>query len=136
MFIKFNPMGNFNEDQNVNEMDYVYNTSIFSGFKRIIQSKTFKGGNITLIFGGIELDFSYASPASPAIIDINQAFGEVKLFLPDDWFVDTQINHLLSVVKEHRFNPAQNASSGKVLVIKGFSVFAAIEINPARASNI
>ena len=129
-------MDNFNADQNVNEMDYVYNTSIFSGFKRIIQSKNFKGGNITLLFGGIELDFSYASPASPAIIDINQAFGEVKLFLPDDWFVDRQINHLLSVVKEHRFNPAQNASSGKVLVIKGFSVFAAIEINPARASNI
>lgn len=136
MFIKHNAMDNFNGAQYENEMDYVYNTSIFSGFKRIIQSKTFKGGNITLIFGGIELDFSYASPSSPAILDINQAFGEVKLYLPDDWFVDNQINHLLSVVKEHRFNPAQNAGSSKVLVIKGISLFAAIEINPARAANI
>jgi hypothetical protein len=60
----------------------------------------------------------------------------VKLFLPDDWYVEQDINHLLSVVKERRRNPAQNAGSGKILVLKGISLFAAIEINPARAANI
>jgi len=130
-------MENFASQQTANEADYIYNTSVFGGFKRIIQSKNFKGGEITLIFGGVELDFSFADLTSPAAIDITQAFGEIKLFIPSDWQLVDDITHFLSVVKDHRFVPCNvTPDNNKQLILRGFSALAAIEVLPARAANI
>lgn len=130
-------MENFASQQTANEADYIYNTSVFGGFKRIIQSKNFKGGEITLIFGGIELDFSFADIPSPAAIDITQAFGEIKLFIPSDWLLVDEITHFLSVVKDHRLIPGSYApDNNKKLILRGFSALAAVEVQPARIANI
>jgi hypothetical protein len=110
-----------------NEMDYVDSTSIFSGYKRIVQSKNFKGGNITILFGAVELDMSYAD-VSTAVIDVTQAFGEIKLFVPLGWRIENNVTHFLSVVKDHRIDASQNFQYTKRLVLKGFSTFAAFEI--------
>jgi hypothetical protein len=109
------------------EWDYINSTSIFSGFKRIVQSKNFQGGNITIIFGAVELDCAHAD-LTTAVIDVIQAFGEVKLFVPRGWRIENQINHFLSVVKDHRLDARQNNEYAKLLLLKGFSTFAAIEI--------
>jgi predicted membrane protein len=130
-------MENFASQQTANEADYIYNTSVFGGFKRIIQSKNFKGGEITLIFGGIELDLSFAGLTAPAAIDITQAFGEIKLFIPSDWQLVDDITHFLSVVKDHRFLPANAIpDNNKKLILRGFSALAAVEVLPARVANI
>lgn len=130
-------MENFTSQQTANEADYIYNTSVFGGFKRIIQSKNFKGGEITLIFGGIELDLSFADITAPAVIDITQAFGEIKLFLPIDWQLINEATHFLSVVKDVRFVAgAPNPNSNKILILRGFSTFAAVEVLPAHIANI
>lgn len=129
-------MENFTQ-QPVNEADCIYNTSIFGGFKRIIQSKNFRGGEITLIFGGVELDLSFADVTSPAVINITQAFGEVRLFVPAEWRLVHETTHILSVVKDLRFVTAEpNENSSKVLVLRGFSMFGAVEVLPARVANI
>lgn len=130
-------MENFVSQQTGSEADYIYNTSVFGGFKRIIQSKNFKGGEITLIFGGVELDFSFADLTSPAAIDITQIFGEIKLFIPSDWQLVDDITHFLSVVKDHRFMPDDIIpDSNKKLILRGFSAFAAVEVLQARVANI
>lgn len=130
-------MENFAEQQTANEADYVYNTSVFGGFKRIIQSKNFKGGELVLIFGGVELDLSFAGLTAPAVIDITQAFGEIKLFLPPDWKLRDETTHILSVLKDHRYIPENpSADNNKVLILRGFSMFGAVEVQPARIANI
>ncbi len=126
-------MENFTAQQEVNDNDYIYNTSIFSGFKRNIQSKNFRGGAVNLLFGEVELDLSFAGLTSPAVIDITQAFGAVKLYVPTDWQVIHQTTHLLSGIKENRFLAvAQNTDSEKILILRGISFLAEVKILPAR----
>ncbi|MEO6977238.1 MAG: hypothetical protein ABI113_02635, partial [Mucilaginibacter sp.] len=61
-----------------NPDDYINTTTVFGGVKKTILSKDFRGGQISQLFGGTELDFTHADLAGVAILDIQQGFGEVK----------------------------------------------------------
>lgn len=90
-----------------------------------------------MIFGGVELDLSFADLTAPAAIDITQIFGEVKLFIPNDWQVVHETTHFLSAVKDLRYLAGTPApENNKILVLRGFSMLAAVEILPARVANI
>lgn len=129
-------MENFTTQASPNEADYIYNTSVFGGFKRIIQSKNFQGGEINLLFGEVELDLSYADMNAPVVIDITQGFGTVKLYVPSNWRVVDQSNHFLSNLRDKTFfagAPVNN--NDKVLILRGFSFLAEIKVLPARFAN-
>ena len=129
-------MENFTAQQDVNDADCIYNTSVFSGFKRTIQSKNFRGGSINLLFGEVELDLSFADLTSPAVIDITQAFGAVKLYVPTDWQVIHQTTHFLSSINDKYFIAvSRNTNSEKVLVLRGLSILAEVKVKPARFNN-
>jgi predicted membrane protein len=111
-----------------NGEDYISATAVFGGIKRTILSKDFKGGKIHNLFGGTELDFTHADLTGTAVLDISQAFGETTITVPGDWRIETDFSQLLGVVEDARDNVYQTKSSDKVLMLKGLSVFAAVEI--------
>ena len=111
-----------------NAEDHINATAVFSGIKKTILSKDFKGGRITNLFGGTELDFTHADLTGAAILDISQAFGETTITVPDDWRVETDFSQLFTTIDDYRNNVYQTKKSDKVLVIKGVSVCAVVEI--------
>ena len=112
-----------------NTEDQININSVFSSIDKPMITKDFKGGKINNMFASTELDLSNADLAGMAILNISQVFGEITLTVPSDWHVEVDLSQLFAVVDDYRENKYGAKSSDKVLVIKGTSVFANIEIH-------
>jgi predicted membrane protein len=108
--------------------DFIDSTSVFGGVKKNIISKNFKGGDITNIFGGSEIDLTQADINGTVVIDLTQVFGGTKLIVPSNWQVKAQMAAIFGGVEDKR--SIQNAAldPNKVLVLDGTSIFGGIEI--------
>ncbi len=119
----------YSKDKSVNE-DVIDSVSIFGGIKKNIISKDFKGGTITCIFGGAEINLSQADIIGRVELEMTQVFGGTKLIVPAHWNIQTEMMvAVLGGIEDKR--PVQKDFVGdinKVLVIKGSSVFGGIEI--------
>ena len=107
---------------------YLDDVSIFGGGIKIIQSKSFKGGNITAIFGGSEFDLRQVEMASDfAVIDVFTLFGGTKFVIPEGWNVKSDAISILGGLSDKRVvHPGP--SEGKTLVIKGLVMLGGVEI--------
>jgi hypothetical protein len=108
--------------------DVIDATAIFGGVNKSIFSKNFRGGDITNIFGGTELDFTHADINQRAIIDVTQVFGGTKIIVPSNWQVIVDMSAIFAGTDDKRMKSIQTAKSDKVLIIKGVSLFAGLEI--------
>jgi predicted membrane protein len=108
--------------------DYLDAVSIFGGVKKTILSKDFKGGEIVNIFGGAELDFTMAEINGRVIIDITQVFGGTKIVVPSHWQVVSDVAAVFAGFDDKRMKSTAAANSDKILVLKGVSIFAGIDI--------
>lgn len=112
---------------NVDELDEV---AILGGGKKIVSAPDFKGGKITAIFGGSELDLTSCEIVDgPVIIDLVAIFGGVSLFVPDDWTIKTDVVAILGGFSDSR-KPSRLLvkDESKVLIIKGFVLLGGGEI--------
>jgi len=115
---------------NINDADEMIDVnSFFSGVKKTVINKSFKGGQIYNIFGGVDLDLSQSDIDGIIVIDITQVFGGVKLIVPSHWEVKNEVVSILGGIEDKRRNlSALNIAEGKTLIIKGTSAFAGIDI--------
>lgn len=107
--------------------DYLDAVSVFGGTKKTILSKDFKGGEIVNIFGGTELDFTMADINGTVIIEVVQLFGGIKMVIPPHWQVVADVAAVFAGVDDKRRTNVP-LSTDKILVIKGTSIFAGIDI--------
>ena len=114
--------------QSILSEDYIDSTSIFGGIKKNIISKNFKGGDITNIMGGSEIDLTQADINGVVTIDLTQVFGGTKLIVPSNWQVKAQMAAIFGGVEDKR--SIQNAAldPNKILILDGTSIFGGIEI--------
>jgi hypothetical protein len=108
--------------------DYLDAVSVFGGIKKTILSKDFKGGDIVNIFGGAELDFTQADINGRVIIDITQIFGGTKIIVPSHWQVVSDIAAVFAGFDDKRMKNTASPNSDKILVLKGVSIFAGVDI--------
>ena len=109
--------------------DYFNVHSVFSGVKRTVLSKDFKGGSISCVFAGVEIDLTQADITDKVVIRMEEVFGGTKLVIPADWVVQNEIEGIFHGVEDkrsYRSNVAPNPN--KVLILRGTAVFAGIEI--------
>ena len=77
------------KEKRVSTRDSVNHLAIFSGINARNESKGFKGGIVTAIFGGVDLDLTDAEIAGGnAEMDVTAAFGGVDLYVPRHWKVE------------------------------------------------
>jgi hypothetical protein len=108
--------------------DYLDAVSVFGGVKKTILSKNFKGGEIVNVFGGAELDFTQANINGHVVIDITQIFGGTKIVVPPHWRVVPDMAAVFASVDDKRIRTSAPADSDKILVLKGVSIFAGVDI--------
>ncbi|MFD1258792.1 LiaI-LiaF-like domain-containing protein [Mucilaginibacter terrae] len=108
--------------------DFLDSLSIFGGVKKIVLSKDFKGGEIVNIFGGSEVDFTRADINGTVMIEITQVFGGVKLIVPPHWQVQSDMAAVFAGIDDKRFGNAAAQTSDKVLILKGISIFAGVDV--------
>jgi len=109
--------------------DQIDDVAILGGNERRINSKNFKGGKITSIFGGTQISFIDAELAEGEIvIDMFSLFGGCTLIIPKDWEVKVEVISILGGFADKRiFGEADSGQKG-VLIIKGMAIFGGGEI--------
>lgn len=99
--------------------------AVMSGNQGKNSSPDFRGGEITAIMGGVELDLRGASIQTEAVVNVFAVWGGIVLKVPNDW---TVINNGIAIMAgiEDKTVPAMN--SGKRLVITGYALMGGVEI--------
>lgn len=111
------------------EAGYIKESNIFGGSKRKITPSEFKGGKITCIFGGSEIDLTQATLAEGKnVLEISAIFGGVSLIVPSDWMVHVEVNSILGGFADKRHLFKTDANSNRELFIKGSTIFGGGEI--------
>jgi predicted membrane protein len=118
----------FGSEKSSSSEDTIDIDLVFSGFRKNIISKDFKGGTISCVFGGGELNLSQADINGVAVLEIKQVFGGVKIIVPANWEVKTdETSAVCGDVSDKRAQQT-NANPDKILVVKGSVVFGGIDI--------
>jgi len=113
---------------NQTDGEFIDATSIFGGVKKKILSKNFQGGDITCFMGGAEFDLTQSDIQKPVVIDVTQVFGGTKLLVPANWDVKSEVVAIFSGVEDKRPVLGTAVDPNKILIIRGTSIFAGIEI--------
>lgn len=109
-------------DENI--VDYF---TMFSSIENTNYTKHFKGGKLTAIFAGIELDLRNAEMEDDtAVVNVTAIFAGIDIIVPSHWNVEVQATPILGGVEKHtKYNRDENAPT---LKINGTAVFGGIEI--------
>jgi predicted membrane protein len=110
--------------------DYIDYVHIFSGGERQIVSENFRGGRVTAIFGGSEIDLTKAKlAAGVSELEIACVFGGTTIIVPDEWNVKIDVVPILGGFGDSRkLNPGRTSDLSRQLVIKGAVVFGGGEV--------
>lgn len=104
--------------------------SIFGGSSKFFISEAFKGGNITSIFGGNEINLSGCKlAAGENIIDVVAIFGGTTIIIPKEWNVIVDVFPIFGGFgTKGKRDPMMVVEKDRVLRIKGIVIFGGGEI--------
>lgn len=108
--------------------DTINAQALFTGIQKRVLSKNFMGGKVSAIFGGTDVDLSQADLADGAIINIEVAFGGVKLVVPPHWDLQINVTNVFAGIEDKRMYPQTPTDGTKVLRIYGSVIFGGLEI--------
>ena len=105
---------------------YFDSTNILGGGKIRVTSSPLKGGKITCIMGGAEIDLTRTDIEGEAILDLFTFMGGAEIRVPDHWNV---VNEMMSIMGGFEDKKAAVAdSTGPTLRIKGTTIMGGCEV--------
>ena len=108
--------------------DFLTGSWVFGNGASRAVSQNFQGGDLSVTFGGMELDLRAAALAEGgATLALEVIFGGVKVKVPDNWQVTVTSGTHFGGVTENRRQPAPEDTAGQ-LTITGKLVFGGLEI--------
>jgi len=115
-------------DKRTSSSDRIEMETIFSGSQQKISSDNFKGGNLSVLFGGATLDMrgSAIVQSDPVILDVNVMFGGLELIVPPEWRVETSGSPVLGGIDNKCV--VSTDSNAPLLKVNYFVMFGGIEI--------
>jgi len=103
----------------------VSNTAFMSGGVVRCDSQDFRGGELTAVMGGLELDLRQATIQKEAVLNVFALWGGIEIRVPQDWSVVTNGVPILGGIEDKTIPPMQPA---KRLVIDGYAIMGGVEI--------
>jgi predicted membrane protein len=100
-------------------------TAILGGFERRVTTPNFRGGEVTAIMGGCELDMRGSSIQGEAVLNVFAAMGGISIKVPPDWAVILHGTPILGGFEEKTIAPPDQS---KRLVIKGYAIMGGVEV--------
>lgn len=108
------------------EEEYSNESAIFWGVEKSVIGKNYKGGNLTAVFGGIDLDLRKAEFIDGAKINTFVAFGGIELRLPEHVEVISKGVGIFGAY-ENKTNVPSDEKKIKVIV-DGTALFGGVDI--------
>ena len=103
-------------------------TAVFSGTKRRVEAQNFKGGEVTAVFGGSDLDLTGAGlEGGQAAVEATAIFGGVNIIVPRDWKVVLDGTPILGGVTLKHTNPPESEVKA-TLHVRGTAIFGGVTV--------
>lgn len=120
----------FGASENKISKDSIDDVAVFGGGTKVITSDNFKGGNITAIFGGSEIDLTACKLAEGNnVINITAIFGGSTIIVPRDWNVLLNVTPIFGGFSNKiKREPNLTVDQSRSLLIKGVALFGGGEI--------
>ncbi len=100
--------------------------AVLAGINRGSNSKTFRGGDLTAVMGGCQIDLRQASIEGDAVIDVFAMWGGIEIRVPENWSVSGRVTPILGGY-EDKTHPVHDATTQRLLV-RGFAIMGGVEI--------
>ncbi len=110
--------------------DTIDDVAIFGGGNKVIYSDNFRGGNITAIFGGSEIDLSNCKLAEGTnVLDIVAIFGGSTIIVPKDWNIQLNVTPMFGGFSNKSVKlPNVEIDKTRILIVKGIAIFGGGEV--------
>ncbi len=106
--------------------------ALFGGVERRVSINNFRGGVITAVFGGVEVDFRSADiEGEEAIVLVEAIFGGIEITVPDRWNVTFQGQSIFAGFTDEtrpQLPDPTGAPVRKTLVLRGRAIFGGITV--------
>lgn len=100
-------------------------TAMLGGLQRRVTTRNLRGGDITAVMGGCELDMRAASIQGEAVINIFAIMGGITIKCPTDWTVVLEGTPILGGFDEKTAPPPDHS---KRLIVRGYAILGGVEI--------
>jgi predicted membrane protein len=100
--------------------------AVLAGVNRGNNSKTFRGGSLTAVLGGCQVDLRQASIEGEAVIDVFAMWGGIELKVPENWSVTGRVTPILGGYDDK--STAVRDSVTQRLVVRGMVIMGGVEI--------
>lgn len=102
--------------------------AILGGFNKSCNSSNFRGGELTALLGGGEVDLRHASiEVDQAVLNTHAFMGGLEIYVPSDWTVTCKVLPFMGGVEDKTVTP--QTGSEKKLLIRGYAIMGGIEIH-------
>jgi Domain of unknown function (DUF5668)/Cell wall-active antibiotics response 4TMS YvqF len=108
------------------EFDYM---AIFGGIKQRVTAKNFRGGRLTALFGGFEVDMTRADiEGTAAVIDASALMGGGEIRVPPTWVIEIQGIAILGGYTDETHQETADPATAKRLIVKGIAALGGVVI--------
>jgi predicted membrane protein len=121
------PQATFGKDVPPDSDSIINGFAVLGGFHRSSNSQDFRGGELSAVMGGCEVDLRQAAMKEPeAVLNLLAIWGGIKLRVPNTWSVSIQGTPLLGGYDDKTIQPT--GPGARRLIIKGTALMGGIEI--------
>ncbi len=100
-------------------------TAVMGGYARRLVTPDFRGGEISAIMAGCELDLRQSSINGDAVLNVFAMFGGIQIKVPPDWTVVLRGTPMLGGFEEKTALPPDGS---KRLIIQGYAIMGGVEV--------
>lgn len=103
-------------------------TAILAGVERRVSSQDFRGGHVTAIMGGCNLDLRGAliTPPHQPVLEVFTLCGGIEIRVPEDWTVVSELEVILGGVDDRKAGPPKDES--KRFILRGTVLMGGVEV--------
>lgn len=101
--------------------------AFLSGVERSCRTQDFRGGELTAVMGGCEIDMRQsAMEQDEAVLNIFCLMGGIEVRVPDNWTVSSEILPVLGGCEDH--TEPRGDGPRKHLIVRGTAIMGGIEV--------
>ena len=116
------------KQKKTNSNDYLDSVNVFGGSHQTIYSKDFKGGEITAVFGGCDVNLTQADFEGEIVLDVTAIFGGAKIIIPPGWEVKSEVTAIFGGLDDKRSIQPITDGKSRLLIIRGIAMFGGVDI--------
>jgi predicted membrane protein len=103
--------------------------AVFSGGKRKFDGQEFRGGVVSAVFGGFDIDLRRATMAGDsAVFRTDVIFGGCEIKIPESWDVEMHGAAIFGGFSDETRHPPAGAPGIKRLIVRGGAVFGGVVV--------